>query len=262
MWLLWTGSPALAGAAEDDIARAIASCSGARYPLPPLSADQRAQLARGEVVKIVHQADDPQAPSTATGIAVLDHDRPHLWLAAQDPHASVDESLVEFVIESLGPDHALWYGHMDLPRPITDRQWVVESTNNHGLGEACWEHRWKLVEGALDRVIPLVEAGGKRVTRAQLDEAIYTPVNQGNWLMAPLADGRTLISYQATSVVGGSIPDWLVLQLTMARLDSVFQSVSDRATSWVPGHYGPAHPPVYGGDGRPIPQQALAGRGQ
>jgi hypothetical protein len=70
--------------------------------------------------------------------------------------------------------------------------------------------------------------------------------------MASLPDGRTLVSYQATSVIGGSIPDWLVLQLTMSRLDSVLRTLEQRAQSWIPTHYGAAHEPIYGGDGREI----------
>jgi hypothetical protein len=169
----------------------------------------------------------------------------------------VDPSLVEFVIEEKSFDHAVWYGHIDLPRPVRDRQWVVESKNNHALAAAsggrCWEHEWKLVPDALDRErAHVARTGNARVTPEQLADAIYTPVNHGGWMLATLPGGRTLVAYQATSVVGGAIPDWLVLKLTMSRLESVLREVEKRAAAWAPTHYGADHPPVAGGDGQPL----------
>lgn len=252
MWSVLLG-PAFAGTADAEIGAALARCAPAVYPLPPITADQRARLLAGDVVKIVHHAADPQAPSTAVGMALLDGGRDALWIATQDPHATVDPSLVEFVVAQEGADRAIWYGHMDLPHPITDRQWVVASQNTHRLAAGgCWEHHWTLVADGLARVRPSVAAGQRPVTLDQLDGAIFTPVNHGNWLMSALADGRTLVAYQATSVIGGSIPDWLVLQLTMARLEAVLRDVEARARAWAPEHYGAAHAPVYGGDGERI----------
>ena len=252
MWLF--ALPAFASA--DDLRAALDRCSGALHPLPALSAEQRGALAAGEVVRIVHHG-DPEAPSTAVGIALLDGGRDGLWIAAQDPHTQVDPSLVEFVVEDLGADHAVWYGHLDLPWPIKDRQWVVESRNTHRLAtstaDGCWEHTWKLVPDGLSRVRPFVERGTARgITTEALDEAVYTPVNEGSWLMAPLPDGRVLVSYQATSVVGGAIPDSLVLQLTMSRLESVLRSLEERAKTWSPTHYTAEHAGVPGGAGAPI----------
>jgi len=205
------------------------------------------------VVKIVHKAEDPSAPSSAVGVAILAAPRPALWIETQDIHEEVDPSMVEFIVRNLGGDRNLWYGYVDLPRPITDRQWVVESENNHALAPACWEHRWDLAQGGIDLVRGTIESGATKVTTTQLDEAIYTPVNHGNWLMAPLPDGRTLVAYQATSVIGGAIPDWLVLELTMSRLESAMRNLEHRAQTWVPTHYVGGHQPIYGGDGQVLP---------
>lgn len=243
---------------ETDIADALHRCSGAAHPLPALSEAQKADLAAGEVVRIVRHG-DPEAPSTAIGIALLEGGQDALWIAAQDPHAQVDPSITEFVLEDFGAAHALWYGHLDLPWPLKDRQWVVESRNSKSLAastaDGCWEHSWKLVPDGLPRVRPFVERGdAKGLAMEAIDDAVFTPVNEGSWLMAPLSDGRVLVSYQATSVVGGAIPDGLVLQLTMARLESVLRSLEDRAKTWAPGHYGAGHAPVPGGGGEPIPR--------
>lgn len=253
MWLLLSLAHA---SVDDDIDTALDRCAGAIHPLPKLTADQRAELAAGEVVRIVHHS-DPEKPSTAIGIGLLAGGRDGLWIAAQDPHTQVDPSLTEFVVEHLGDDHALWYGHFDLPWPLKDRQWVVESRNTHPLasasGDACWEHTWQLVPEGMVRVRPFVERGEARgMTLEAIETAVVTPVNEGGWLMAPLPDGRVLVAYQATSVVGGAIPDGLVLQLTMARLESVMRALETRAQTWSPSHYAGGHAGVPGGDGAPI----------
>ena len=255
MWLLTLSALA---SVDDDLSAALDRCSGAVHPLPALTADQRADLAAGEVVRIVRHG-DPEAPSTAIGVALLSGGRDALWIAAQDPHAQVDPSITEFVLEDFGAAHALWYGHLDLPWPLKDRQWVVESRNSRPLAAAsadgCWEHTWKLVPDGLPRVRPFVERGdAKGLAMEAIDDAVFTPVNEGSWLMAPLSDGRVLVSYQATSVVGGAIPDGLVLQLTMSRLESVLRSLEDRARSWAPDHYVAGHSGVPGGGGAPIPR--------
>ncbi len=241
-----------------EIAQALERCSeGAVFRLPVLDAAQGAELLEGGVVRVLSRSPDPDGPSTAVGIALLAGSHDALWLAFQDPHASVDGSLVEFTIEEAG-DRAVWYGHLDLPRPIRDRQWVVESRNNHSLATGtagtCWEHYWTLVPDALDRVrAHLAATDTPRVSIAQLDEAIYTPVNHGAWMLVSLPSGRTLLAYQATSVIGGSIPDWLVSQLTMSRLEGVLRGVEARARDWAPTHYVEGHLPVVGGDGLPLP---------
>lgn len=255
MWTL-LASFALATPAEA-LDGALVACAGATHPLPTLTAAQRQELLDGRVVRILEKNPDPELPSKAIGIGLLRGDRAALWIGAQDPHTQVDPGLIEFVIEELGPDHALWYGWIDLPRPLHDRQWVVESDNHHALAQAsggrCWEHRWKAVPDGLPLARARVEAGqGKGLTPAQLDEAVFTPINEGNWLMAPV-DDRVLVVYQARSVVGGAVPDWVVAQLAMARLESVLRAVETRAATWAPEHYVTGHVPVPGGDGVVLP---------
>ncbi len=224
---------------------------------PTLSDAQLQALVDGECVRVLMANEDPYGPSAAAGMVLSTVPRGDLWIAAQDPHTQVDPDLTEFIVSQEGPDAAVWYGYWDLPRPVKDRQWVVRSYNNHALAEAtgnqAWEHVWSLVPDGLDTVRPMVEAGTSRgVGMAQLDDAIFTPVNQGSWFMLAVGD-RTLVGYQATSVVGGAVPDWLVSRLALARLESVLRGVEYRARTWVDGHYTSAHAGVYGGDGKHIP---------
>ena len=232
--------------------------ASAVHKAPSLTDAQLQALIDGDCVRVLQPNEDPTGPSAATGLVLSTLPRGDLWIAAQDPHTQVDPDLTEFVVAQEGPDTEIWYGHWDLPRPVKDRQWVVRSYNNHALAEAtgnqAWEHVWRLVPDGLDLVRPLVASGRSRgVGLAQLDDAIFTPVNHGSWFMIAVGD-RTILGYQATSVVGGAVPDWLVSRLAMARLEGALREVEDRARTWVDGHYDASHVGVFGGDGLPIPR--------
>ncbi len=255
--MLLLSSLALAAPTIRDIDRALAACGvEAVHPLPELTAEQKQSLVEGEVVRFLERKKD--APSAAIGVAVLKAPREAVWIATQDPHAQVDPDLTEFVVAKRGPDTLLWYGYFDLPRPLQDRQWVVESRNNHAMakqtGQACWEHLWVLVEDGLQIVRPTVEAQKPRgITVEHLERAIFTPDNRGSWTMADLGGGYVLAAYSAQSTVAGLIPDWIVAQLAKSRLESVLRSAEERANTWAIQHYRLGHPPVAGGDGAPVP---------
>jgi hypothetical protein len=228
------------------------------HEIPALDADQTAALMRGEVVRTLFQAPDPNEPSAVVAFVLSPVPRNQLWIAAQDPHTQVDPGLTEKVIEPLGADRAVWYGHWDLPRPLRDRQWVVESGNTHAVAHATsgkgWEHTWELVPDGLGDARPVIADGQiAGITLAHLESALFTPINRGSWFMFELDDGQTLLGYQATSVVGGAIPTWLVSKLVMARMESVLRGLETRAKDWSAEHYCDGHTPVYGGDGEPIP---------
>ena len=263
-WLAaWLGVVLAAGGSDGASVAGLRSAlqtydAGAVHKAPKLSDDQLQKLIDGDCVRVLAANADPNGPSAATGLVLSSVPRPDLWVAAQDPHTQVDPDLVEFIVDQIGPDEAIWYGHWDLPRPVKDRQWVVRSYNNHALatstGNQAWEHVWTLVPDGLAQVRPMVQDGRSNgVGMDQVDDAIFTPVNRGSWFMVAVGD-QTLLGYQATSVVGGAVPDWLVARLAMARLESVLRGVEDRARTWVGDHYTASHPGVFGGDGQHIPR--------
>ncbi len=227
--------------------------------IPKLDDRQTQDLLAGKVVRTLFQAPDPKDPSAVVAFVVSPVDRNALWIAAQDPHTQIDPGLTEEIMQSLGSDHAIWYGYWDLPRPIRDRQWVVESKNTHELARAMngkgWEHSWVLQSNGLADARPLIAAGSVGdITLDQLESAIFTPVNKGAWFMFELDDGQTLLGYQATSVVGGAVPTWLIEKLVMSRMESILRNLETRAKEWSPAHYCDDHAPVLGGDGEPIPK--------
>jgi len=254
--MLYLSFAAFAGPTLADIDLALDACAmHAIHPLPVLSPDQRQALLSGEVVRILDHREDE--PSAAVGLAVLKAKRDALWIASQDPHAQLDPSVTEFIVEARGPDTMLWYGYFDLPRPLQDRQWVVEASNNHAMalasGQRCWEHPWVLVEDGMDRIRDIVARGEPRgITADHLRRAIFTPTNRGSWTMAELGDSEVLVAYSASTTVAGLIPNWLIAQLAKARLESVFRSLEERANTWALQHYREGHSPVAAGDGTPL----------
>jgi hypothetical protein len=236
-----------------ELSAALDRCRGAVHaPLPRLSPEQLERAAAGEIVRIVRHG-DPETPSTAIGLGVLDGSIESLWLAAQDPHTQVDAALTEFVIDEQG-DQARWYGYLDLPAPLADRQWVVWSVDNHAAAQSgCWEHHWDLAPDDLPLARDAIVAGAAPgLTPEDVDAAVFTPVNHGAWFLSSLGPDQTVVVYQATSVVGGAIPDWLVLRLTTSRLETVLRGLESLGRDWVPKHYGVTHAPVIGPDRRAI----------
>jgi hypothetical protein len=228
----------------------------AAFALPALSDEDLRRLDDGKVVR-VRDHGGPGAPQRVLGLLVVPMPREHLWLSALDPHFAAAPEITEVRLTPPGTWPNQWYQYLDLPRPFTDRHWVVDVWNHRPLalatGGRSWEHAWRLAMDGPTLARQAPSAGrvpGVDGPRAQ--GAIYTPVNHGAWLAITLLDGRTLLGYHVTSVVGGSIPDRLVADWSLSTLGRVLRGVVDRAAKVV-AHYRGAHEPICGGDGQPIP---------
>lgn len=237
--------------------QAFALCAPhATHSPPKLDASDRARLRDGKVVQTLQrgQGDDPSA---ALGVVLAKASVSEAWIACQGPHASPGEN-PEFLVQAL-PDHqAIWYGYVPLPWPLRDRQYVVRSRANVSMAKAtkdrCWEHAWWEYPEGLDTVRPMVSKSPiEGITPSHLDDAVFTSWNRGSWLVAAVDDDHVLVMFQASLVVDGSIPDWIVPRITASRLGSMLTRVKDRAQHWASLHYDSAHAPFVGGNGEVIP---------
>ena len=229
----------------------------ADFPLPVLTAAQETQLAAGEVVKMLERGNREDA-WRATGLLLADQPRDAIWLACQDPHFSFVDRATEKRLAKTG-DRSTWYAFLDLPRPMADRHWAVDVWNNHALATAtdgaAWEHAWRLNPDGEAMVRPLVEAGEVgAITTELLEEAIYTPVNNGAWVVIALSASQTLLAYHASTEVGGHIPERLVAEFTLSGMEKLLQRIEARATDGIQAHYTGDHAPLAGGDGVAIPR--------
>ncbi len=245
-------------ASEAEVTAALAEFNReAHYALPTLSAAQRKRLMAGDVVKIVDTAPDGSGSRRAMGVILTDVSRDAMWLSCQDLHFVQNSSVHEIRLESPSPDKVRWYGLVDLPRPFSDRHYVVDVWNNRNLAEKtagrAWEHPWTLVPGGVAAVRSAVEAG--KVPKTDLDmweAAIETPTNMGAWVAIALPDGSSIFAYHAATRVGGNIPEGMMLQYVKATLDDTLRAIEKRALHTIPAHYSGDHPPVEGGDRRAV----------
>lgn len=252
-------SPALTRADDEPAARVrgalLAFNAHARFALPALSDAQVGRLLEGKVVKI-REVTDSDAPQRAIGLIRTDVPKEHLWLSARDVHFTAVDELIEVQLTPDGEWPAVWYQLLDMPRPFSDRHWVVDVTDTHTLAAAtegrAWEHGWVLRSGGPALAVEAV-IGGRvpGVDAERIEDAIYTPVNHGAWLVIDLGDGTTVLGYHVTSVIGGRIPDKLVADYTLLTLGKLLKGVVERAPEVV-AHYAEGHAPIEGGDGVPV----------
>lgn len=227
----------------------------ARFPLPALSGAELTKLAAGKLVRIREIPEDPEAPQRIVGLKVSDQPAAGLWLASRDSHYTAVDEVVEVRLTPAGQWPAVWYQHLDLPRPFNDRHWVVDVTDTHSLARAtgAWEHAWVLSENGPTIGADAVAAGRiPGIDSERIEDAIYTPTNHGAWVVIPLAGGRSILGYHVTSVIGGAVPDKIVADYSLFMLGKLFKGVVAR-TPEVIAHYDAAHEPIEGGDGVPIP---------
>lgn len=227
----------------------------AAFRVPLLDGEQLTDLDQGEVVRIIERDSDPEKPARALAYRLSDHPMSALWVAALDPHLTVDPDLTERALaEKDGRE--LWYGYYELPYPISDRYWVIESWNNLGLAKAtgnrAWEHAWELVPHRLGEARVAVASGRvPGIDAESMNGAVFTPDNHGAWAFVDVGDKR-LILYHATSTIGGSIPDWIALRLVHSRLDALLDRIDARCDGLVQEHYTAEHPHLQAGDRSPL----------
>ncbi|MEC7947143.1 MAG: hypothetical protein VX265_06210 [Myxococcota bacterium] len=229
--------------------------SVAVMPLAPLTAAQHAALASGEIV--THLEKRPDGHHRAVGIAVCDTSQTAMWLATQDPHFTGGDDAIEASIEK-APHRGVWYGMLDVPKPFSDRHWVIESWDEVQLaaqtGGVVWEHPWRLRPGATSRVRDRVARGAVRgLTLEMFDAAIETPLNEGALVFLALSDTESLFAYHVTTDVGGAVPERMVAGFVRRTMTAHIEHLQERARDVIPSHYRGDHAPVPGFQGGTVP---------
>ena len=218
-------------------------------PQPTLSEEQWQTVADGDVARWRQQVD--AEVDGAVGVGFIPHPIEHIWLGAlDDVHAHLVEGLTESWLEGTVPGYKVLYQHYDVPAPFSDRHWVVVVQNNPPLYEATegvvWERLWDLDERGVASLSDVPEG-----TVSDPSEALWTPVNQGGWILSTCGEG-SLVVYQVRTDIAGNIPEELVVRFAMAGLDSMIDHLSQLAEG-SPAHYVGDHFDIVRPDGTPIP---------
>jgi hypothetical protein len=253
--IAWAASFALA-ATVADLRGGLASCAGSVTPMPRLDDAQLEALLRGDVVRVLERPPDDR-PRRVVAAMLSATPRADLWWAAQDPHFHLLDRLVEAKLRTQQADAHSWYGFLDAPRPVSDRHWVVDSWNHHGLakasGDRCWEHPWRLAPDGQDLARAAHSEGRiPGVDAATFDAAVWVPTSEGAWFAMDVGEGHTLFVYHTMASMGGAIPDWIVSRYAYSGLEKMMRDIETRAADRT-RHYVPGHAPVYDGAGRALP---------
>jgi hypothetical protein len=139
----------------------------------------------------------------------------------------------------------LVHTHLDLPWPMSDRQWVVDNRPNTALWSATegrvWERAWEVAPATL--------------ATAPVAGALWVDTNQGAWQFIE-AEGGTLVLFGVRSSMGGVIPDSLTVQWSRQTLGEALRRLDDFATTMA-AHYVGAHEVIWGPMGAPIAPGSL-----
>lgn len=255
MWplllLLTTPGPAAAPASSATLAgawsgwqQALALHGRASVELDPADL---ATIAAGEVARHRSHLDGIDRVVGATWSALP---RDALWVAILDDTCDqLVSGLTERHLPPELPGQKILFQHVDLPWPFADRQWILDIRNNRPLyaatGGGAWERGWTLADRQEQRRTqvphPTLPAA----------DAVWTPLNEGGWLLLDAAGG-TLLVYHARADVGGAIPDDVATRFALATLRGMMRHVVQRAEQ-IPTHYDAAHAPLERPDGSVVP---------
>ena len=231
----------------------------AYFTIPNLTEAQISELQKGEVVTILDSSAGADKPRRAMGYMLSEIPKTQLWMSCQDSHAVLQSSTKELKTKTNPDMSSDWYGFFDLPWPFSDRHWMVKSWNTQKVADSSnnkyWEHPWELIPDGATQIRPFIEAGKlPGVTIDLIDDAVYTPVSKGAWVMMDVQSDVRLVVYHATTVVGGSIPEDAVVRYTVTTLEDLMKGMEKRAVEWVPKHYVGDHDHrILGGDNQWLP---------
>lgn len=230
-------------------------------PVAGLDARSLAQLRDGDVVyrkvSVTHARSIDRDTTTLRiiGYRLIDKPRETLWLAALAYDAGYSHRLTEHLVANNGDGGARWYQHVNMPWPLRNRHWMIETGKDVSLaqdtGDRIWEHYWHLVDNTQSRIDALLaQPGVPGVDASAGDKTILLPLNNGAWVMGELGLERTLVILHATMDMGGIIPDRLVASYTSRQLKSMLGKIEhDADTVWQ--HYNERYM-IYRGDGTVI----------
>lgn len=215
----------------------------ARFPPGALSFVDWSAVERGRV--------SVRRGAATVAVGLVRAPRAATWLAVtHDTPASRLRGLTERAVHGRwGASPKRIYQRIDLPWPVADRHWVIESRTNAALAArapSVWERAWTTVPEAL----PATRTGDPDT--AAWDGATAVPRNDGGWILVEAGPDRTLAVYRVAVELGGAVPTSAVAGWTASTLTEVYATLeADARALAAHGEAGCVTQP--GGDGIPLP---------
>ena len=112
----------------------------------------------------------------------------------------------------------LWRYVSDVPWPVDDREAIVWSAVT-------------IVDGGRQVRIDFKQAGPDEpgVPAKTRPGQVRVPVLKGRWILTAKGPAHTHVDYEAKTVAGGSVPDWLVAQMGESSPRALFEGLKKRA---------------------------------
>jgi len=201
--------------------------------LPALDEADYARLAGGKAV-LEEQTDGQRNLVRGTVFRVAETEAWRIWLALSDNdhHEDFMPYVREGAVLESSAGTKLAYQYLEMPA-VKDRHLITRARDNGALwqrsGKTIWESVWWLEPDSEDDVAGYIERGLiEHVTAEQAADAIFTPANDGYWLLVELPDSRTLIVYQTFSDIGGKVPSWVVNEFGPQSMDKLTRVIETR----------------------------------
>jgi hypothetical protein len=225
------GSAALASAWTTDEAQL-------RLPVA-LVADDFDVLATGEPV--AHRI-DTDSGAYAVGAMWIAASPASVWVTLQDTrHRPIMAGANSTWLPGETPTHRDVYMLLDLPWPVSDRQWVGDFRAATAAYDATsgrvWQRRWTVGDPAL--------------ASAPDPDAIWVETNEGAWTLIAV-DGGTLCVLSIRTVLGGAIPTDLAQSWAKGSMKSTMRTLGELAPGTA-AHYAAGHVVIYDPDGVALP---------
>lgn len=226
------------------------------HALPMPGPQRRKRLLDGHLVKM-RLPGAPGEPIGALAMVVSPLSKAELWIGSSDTDTEATPEVTSQHLPTTGDELFRWYGLVDVPKPFTDRHFLIHTLVNRALFEKTegrmWGRHWEGVEGGEAMMAARVEAGSvPGVTPERFDKAVWVPLNEGAWFFIGLPDGRTLFGYQARASFGGNVPDGVVNKMIYWGLGRLMGDVLADAEG-AKAHYRAGHDPLPGPEATPLP---------
>ena len=242
MWWL-TLAPAFAATPDADALRAAWTrdeatvTAGTNVPYD-IEAGDFDTLATGEPV--AHRFDTPSGAS-ATAAIWIPAPVQDVWVAVQDAPHDPPSAVHATWMTGATPTHRVAYMSLDLPWPMSDRQWVSDIRPDGELyattERRVWRRTWVL--------------GDPKLVAKPLADGIWLTLNTGAWTLIPVGGG-TLAVFTTETLLGGEIPVAISNHWALGTIRSHLKELQGRAAA-MPQHYVAGLDPMWAPDGTQLP---------
>ena len=251
MGFLWLSlTPAFAGGLNDALATVSPYLEQhSPFGAPAFEASDLQKMSQGETVWKDAKKSTGETLLTIGGL--IEASPAAIWIAIlDDDHNGLSERVLDRELTPRRAGYKSLYQHISLPYPLSDRHWIIEIQTDRELYQVSqkriWRRGWDLDPRGEEALAALTPED-----RSQIRSGVWTPANEGEWLVIPAGD-RCVVIYRGRFDVGGNIPESIAQAVGNQGALDLFNQLQDLAQE-MPNHYKAGHPPILAPTGQNLP---------